>query len=212
MIIKNALQSIILTCLISLGLSAQPANWQVDENEFEYTMTMVAFLNVNATNLSSTDDMLAAFVDDECRGVTNLIYTESTDGYYAYLTVFANSASETVNFKVYDSTNNTVIDANQELPFEINKHYGGISSDFGFSNPTPKYFKKNVLPCDLSSGAVKVEFEIEGVNVTLEKENQLLETNISGGEAFFENVGTGTYVLKINNGLKKTIEIELENQ
>ena len=54
MIIKNALQSIILTCLISLGLSAQPANWQVDENEFEYTMTMVAFLNVNATNLSST--------------------------------------------------------------------------------------------------------------------------------------------------------------
>ena len=60
--------------------------------------------------------------------------------------------------------------------------------------------------------STQVEFEIEGVNVTLEKENQLLETNISGGEAFFENVGTGTYVLKINNGLKKTIEIELENQ
>lgn len=211
MIIKNSLQSIILTCLISLGLSAQPANWQVDENKFEYTMTMVAFLNINATNLSNTNDMLAAFVGEECRGVANLIYTESTDAYFAYLTVFANSASETVNFKIYDSTNNTTIDADQELPFEINKHYGGISSDFGFSNPTPKYFKKNILPCDVSSGAIKIEFEIDNVDVTLEKETQLLETKTSGGEAIFDNIGIGTYVLKINNGLKKIINVELEN-
>lgn len=211
MIIINRQITFILTCFISIGLCAQAPDWQVNENEFEHTMTMVAFLNVNATNLSSTNDRLAAFVGDECRGVANLIYVESTDGYYAFLTVFANSGSETVNFKIYDSTANTVIDADQVLPFEINRHYGSISADFGFSNPTPKYFKKNTLPCDVTSGAVKVEFEIEDVDVTLENDTQFLEAKVSEGEAIFENIGEGTYVIKINNGLKKTINVELEN-
>jgi hypothetical protein len=211
MIIKNRLSIIILTCLISLGICAQAPNWQVDENEFEYTMTMVAFLNINATNLSSTNDKLGAFVNNESRGVANLIYVASTNGYYAYLTVFANSNSETINFKIYDSTNNTIIDADQVLPFEINKHYGGISSEFGFSNPTPKYFKKNVLPCDISGGAIKVAFGIDNIDVTLEKDNLFLQTKTSKGEALFENIEIGTYLVKINNIFKKTIKIELEN-
>ena len=111
-----------------------------------------------ATTLSSTSDKLAAFVGNECRGVTNLTYVDTLDKYYAYLTVFSNSTSETINFKIYESTNNTVIDADQSLPFEINKHYGGLSSDFGISKPTPRYFKKNVIACDVSRGAIKVEF------------------------------------------------------
>jgi len=208
---KNRLTVIIITCLISLGVSSQAPPWQVNDNEFEYTMTMVVFLNVNATTLSSTSDKLAAFVGNECRGVTNLTYVDTLDKYYAFLTVFSNSTSETINFKIYDSTNNTVIDADQSLPFEINKHYGGISSDFGISKPTPRYFKKNVIACDVSRGAIKVEFQVENANVTLEKGNQLLETKTSKGVALFEKLGIGTYILKINNGLKKTITIELEN-
>ena len=51
---KNRLTVIIITCLISLGVSSQAPPWQVNDNEFEYTMTMVVFLNVNATTLSST--------------------------------------------------------------------------------------------------------------------------------------------------------------
>ena len=66
---KNTLIVIIIMCLISLRLSAQPPSWQVNENEFEYTMTMVAFLNVNATKLSDTNDMIGAFVGNECRGL-----------------------------------------------------------------------------------------------------------------------------------------------
>ena len=97
---KNTLIVIIIMCLISLRLSAQPPSWQVNENEFEYTMTMVAFLNVNATKLSDTNDMIGAFVGNECRGVANLIYAASTDNYFAYLTVFSNSTSENVTFKI----------------------------------------------------------------------------------------------------------------
>lgn len=208
---KKTLIVIIITCLISLRLSAQAPSWQVNENEFEYTMTMVAYLNVNATTLSNTNDMIGAFVGDECRGVANLIYAESTDNYFAYLTVFSNSTSEIVNFKIYDSNSDAITVADQTLPFEINKHYGSISSDFGISKPTPTYFKKNVLPCDTSIGAIMVMFEQDNVSLTLEKDNQILSANTSAGEAQFENLEMGTYVLKINDSFKKTITIELEN-
>jgi len=208
---KNKFAALILTCLISLGLSAQAPSWQVNENEFEYTMTMVAYLNVNATTLSNSNDMLAAFVGGECRGVANLIYAESTDNYFAYLTVFSNSSSETVNFKIYNSITDTVTEADQTLPFEINKHYGGISSDFCFSKPSPRYFKKNVVLCDISKGAITVLFEQNNVPLTLEKDNQTFRTKTSVGTAQFENLEMGTYVLKINNSFKKTITIELEN-
>ena len=53
-------------------------------------------------------------------------------------------------------SHDTVTEADQSLPFEINKHYGGISSDFGFSKPSPRYFKKNVIACDVSRGAITV--------------------------------------------------------
>lgn len=208
---KNRLTVIIITCLISLGISAQPPSWQVNENEFEYTMTMVSYLNVNATTLSNTNDMLAAFVGGECRGVANLIYAEATDSYFAYLTVFSNSTSEMVDFKIYDSINNTITVADQILPFEINKHHGGVSSDFGISKPTPTYFKKNVLTCDISKGAIMVLYELNNVYLTLEKDNQTFRTKTSVGTAQFENLEMGTYVLKINDSFKKIITIELEN-
>ncbi len=201
-----------LTCLISVGLSAQPPSWQVYENEFEYTMTMVAYLNVNGTTLSNTDDMLAAFVDGECRGVANLIYAEATDSYFAYLTVFSNLTSEMVDFKIYDSINNTITVADQILPFEINKHHGSISSDFGISNPTPTFFKKNVLSCDPSNGAIMVVSDLYNAPFTIENGSQTLTTNISeDGTAQFDNLEIGTYILKINDSFKKTITIELEN-
>ena len=125
---KNTLIVIIIMCLISLRLSAQPPSWQVNENEFEYTMTMVAFLNVNATKLSDTNDMIGAFVGNECRGVANLIYAASTDHYFAYLTVFSHSTSENVTFKIYDYNNNTITIADQTFPFEINNNSGSINT------------------------------------------------------------------------------------
>ena len=56
-----------------------------------------------------------------------------------------------------------------------------------------------------------VMFEQDNVSLTLEKDNQILSANTSAGEAQFENLEMGTYVLKINDSFKKTITIELQN-
>ena len=156
---KKTLIVIIITCLISLRLSAQAPSWQVNENEFEYTMTMVAYLKVNATTLSNTNDMIGAFVGNECRGVANLIYVGSTDNYFAFLTVFSNSTSEILNFKIYDSNNDVITVADQTLPFEINKHHGSVSSDFGISS-TSVNFVDTTVPLITLEGEATVTLEV----------------------------------------------------
>lgn len=56
----------------------------IDENKSE-TMTIVATLSAELLAKSDSTDMLAAFVDDECRGVTTLL-----DGKF-YLLVYGNA-------------------------------------------------------------------------------------------------------------------------
>lgn len=132
---KNYIFSTLVLFFIGNNAFGQSPNWTVNENNFQYTMSFVAFANVNGNNLSSVNDKVAAFVNGECRGVTNLTYVASEDSYYAYLTVFSNSNSETINFKIYDSANNVVKDVEKTKTFEINAHNGNLFQSFSIASP-----------------------------------------------------------------------------
>lgn len=114
---------------------AQSTTWTVNENDFQYTMSFVSFLTIDGNNLSSTNDKIAAFVNGECRGVTNLIDVDNVDNHFAYLTVFANESGESMNFKIYDSSNDIVVDVIGNKSFEINAHYGDLFHAVSFANP-----------------------------------------------------------------------------
>ncbi len=122
--------------LIPKTLSAQSPNWQVDESIYEQTMTMIAALSLDNVRLSSTNDQVAAFVDGVCRGKTNLIYVASADNYYAYLTIYGNFSGEIVDFKIYNSTSNTVVDIPQTLNFEALDHVGTLFQSYSIASPT----------------------------------------------------------------------------
>ena len=92
----------VLLLLLFTKSFAQAPNWVVNGNSFQYSMTIVGFLTMDGVTLSSNNDKVAAFVNGQCRGVTNLIYVASQKGYYAYLTVFSNVNGEIVNFKIYN--------------------------------------------------------------------------------------------------------------
>ena len=102
--------NVIIFFLIGISVYGQVPTWSVNENDFEYTMSFVAFLNIDGVNLTSTNDMVAAFAGTECRGVTNLVYVPSKNRYYAYFNVFSNTNGESLSFKVYDATNDKVVD------------------------------------------------------------------------------------------------------
>ena len=132
---KNYIYSSIVLFFIGISAFGQSPNWVVNENDFQYTMSFVAFVNVNGNSLANENDKVAAFVNGECRGVTNLTYVASEDSYFAYLTVFSNENSETLNFKIYDYTNNVETDVVKTKSFEINEHYGNLFQAYSVANP-----------------------------------------------------------------------------
>jgi hypothetical protein len=150
---KNYIYSTLLLFFIGINAFGQAPSWSVNENNFQYTMSFVAFVNVNGVSLANENDKVAAFVNGECRGVTNLTYVASEDSYYAYLTVFSNENSEIINFKIYDSTNNVETDVVKTKIFEINEHYGNLFQAYSVANPA------------LSNTAEIIYFDFNDVNV-----------------------------------------------
>ncbi len=132
---KRIITSILIFFLIGISAYGQAPTWSVNENDFEHTMSFVAFLNIDGVTLSSPNDKVAAFVNNECRGVANLTYVASRNRYYAYFNVFSNVNGETLSFKVYDSTNDTIVDIAKTVNFEINALHGDISQAFSFARP-----------------------------------------------------------------------------
>ena len=66
--------------------SAQP-DWEVNPNDFVYSMTITGQLNTDGYLSADMNDRIAAFIDGECRGVSNVKYQEILDGYFVFLTV-----------------------------------------------------------------------------------------------------------------------------
>jgi len=190
---KNYTYSVFVLFFIGISAFGQTENWLVEENDFQYTMSFVAFANVDGVQLSSKDDKVAAFVNGECRGVTNLTYVQSEDKYYVYLTVFSNENGETINFKVFDKTNNKVKEIEQTSKFEINEHYGNLFQAYSVSNPVLNE-EAEILTFDFE-GDISNYVVFEGSQIIVFVDNGLNTSNLntlfslsSGAQLFVNGV------------------------
>ena len=150
-----------LAILFFIGTNGygQEPEWVVEENNFEYTMSFVSFLNIDGLTLNSTSDKVGAFVNGECRGTTNLIYVKSKDRYYAYFNVFSNTLGETIHFKIYDSEKNQVTDISETVKFETNALRGNLSQAFSIASPA------------LNNEAQLLDFSFKDIEVVNKTEN-----------------------------------------
>ena len=124
-----------LFVFIRLQLSAQAPDWSVNASNFQYSMTITSFLSVNGVTLTNANDKLGAFVNNEKRGEANVVYNANADKYLVYLTVYANSSGETINFKIYDSQKNQIVDLQKSIIFSINGNVGGVFQSESMANP-----------------------------------------------------------------------------
>lgn len=114
---------------------AQSPNWKVNEGAFQHTQTMITRLSYNGITLESGDDMVGAFVGEECRGVAKPVYLPLVDRYLAFLTIFSNTQGEKVTFKLFDSKSKQVINTTTEIQFKINEHIGSTFQSFSIAYP-----------------------------------------------------------------------------
>ena len=201
----------------AVNISAQSPNWTLNTASYQYSMTFTAFLNVNGTTLTSSEDKIAAFVNDEVRGIANVVYVASADKYVAYLSVFSNTSGETIRFKIFDSTNDTVVDVAETQDFIIDGNMGGIFQSYSIANPA------------LSNEAILNSFAFSGItNVTQTINNNIIDivlpadtdvTNLiaeyslsSGARFFVENKKqvSGTTTQNFTNSIIYTLLSENE--
>ena len=120
---------------ISSVVHAQQPNWVVAESNYQYSMTLICKLNVNGRSLTSTNDLVGAFVTNELRGVSSPSYVSSLDDYYTYMTIFSNQQGETIRFLIYDSTADTYHNVSFTLDFVANRHTGTLFQSVSIASP-----------------------------------------------------------------------------
>lgn len=140
-------QIVIITLLLFTNTLSNARVWVVNSADFEFSMQVICVAVVDGTEMSNTEDLVGAFVGDECRGFIQPTYIEAINRSIFYLPVMSNVASgETISFKMFDSQNNRIIDALNTVSFEVNKETGSAQNPFMLSNDVLKNgLEMNVL-------------------------------------------------------------------
>jgi hypothetical protein len=121
---------------IDLKVRAKAPDWNVDPEDYENSMGVIGALRINEVISTDEEDMLAAFVGDEVRGVNFLRYVPDLDRYLVFLDVYSNdNFGEEITFKVWDASEGiiyTEVDP-EFIPFTANNLIGTTSSPQIFS-------------------------------------------------------------------------------
>ena len=136
-------KNLTLICLLLLLAASQASaqtgrHWQCDVYEYQYDMTLFFSLEYNGTMVADISDFeLAAFVNDECRGVGSIQMvtpSDATSAKYGYLRVRSNlSEGEEISFKAYHFLTGQVMDISQTMPFEAESLTGMPSTPYKLS-------------------------------------------------------------------------------
>ncbi|MCF7841197.1 MAG: T9SS type A sorting domain-containing protein [Candidatus Marinimicrobia bacterium] len=101
-----------------------PPEWTVNPAEFENFMTVTSELYVDETAVSDNNTILAAFMEDECRGVASPTIIGDQSIYF--LMIYGNSEEEAAEivFRLFYAPADTVLTLSVTLAFESGAAYG----------------------------------------------------------------------------------------
>lgn len=110
-------------------------NWQVNEDAYEQTMTLITNFNFNNTGIKSTDttDIISVWIDNQPRGVAQISQITPTI-YNAVMAVYGNpaDAAKTLSFRVWDASTGKEYDArpdaNGTVTYAANKINGTLTN------------------------------------------------------------------------------------
>ena len=161
----KSLVSLMIVLLITSTMCAQDPNWSVNPSDYEYSMTLLAFLSIDGERLANEDDKVGVFVNGICRGTTNLTYVSSQDAYFAYVSAYSNTAGETMSVQIYNATTDEVRAVAETFSFEISAQIGTLFQAVSWADPT------------LNVAADILSFELENVTAldqSIEDQNILI--------------------------------------
>ncbi len=118
---------------LTLIVEGDKPNWTVDKHRFEKWMTSIGTLSILGTPSYDEDDIVAAFIDGECRGVAQPTYIARYDNSFLMFDIYGDDedTGKDVTFKVYDASTgilHAVTTTSQKVTFSANTLVGKYPS------------------------------------------------------------------------------------
>jgi hypothetical protein len=89
---------------LNLKVTGETPDWKVDPADFAYSMTIYGKIRVAGIYSDNPDDMVGAFRDGRCVGVTHNTYFKDNDLWYAFLTVYGDTTRyDDLEFRIWDA-------------------------------------------------------------------------------------------------------------
>lgn len=89
---------------INLNVFEQEPEWIVDPANYQYSMSVIGQLKIDGVFSTNKNDMVAAFVNGECRGKAYSQYIQEYDMFEVFLNIYSNVQSgEEVTFKIWNA-------------------------------------------------------------------------------------------------------------
>jgi hypothetical protein len=89
---------------VSVNVSCELPDWTSPSNKYEYSMNIIDSLLIGSVPSTDTNDIVAAIIGGEVRGVAKLKFIPSV-GYRIFMTVYSNNPrGERVKFRVWDAS------------------------------------------------------------------------------------------------------------
>ena len=118
---------------LNLKVKSEEPDWAVNAGAYAETMNVIGSLQVLNVPSQDEDDIVAAFIGGECRGVARPEYKSRYDGYFVTMDIYSNGKDdnsedpEPVTFKVFDASTGTiypVVTTSQTVAFSANDIVG----------------------------------------------------------------------------------------
>lgn len=124
---KPAVFMIILSGLL---FAQVPEEWDFNFNEYEDLMTITSVVVINGIESTNTENVIAAFVNNECRGVGYT--TETLGSQLFFLMIYSNTSDEAVTFKLYDAGIDSVVNVSNAITFSAGEGLGSVDEPYEF--------------------------------------------------------------------------------
>jgi len=194
------MNKLILNIAVSLvfgiaTLSAQaPSTWVVNPSQYNNSMVFTAVLNLESVESRNPEDVVAAFIGNEVRGVASPItYLSSKDRYVVNLVVYSNQSNVEITFKLYSKSLNKITNAvNQPFTFVTDSRQGTLN--------TPFVIKDNSIPTAINLSAISID------------ENKSINSLVGSLSVVDEDL-TDTHTLTLLNGIgfEDNVFFEIKN-
>ncbi len=104
-------------------------HWVPSIDAYPYNMSIMAVVELNGEEVNDDQFELAAFIGDECRGSSQLVYFEPLHRYVAFLSVAGLDDAE-LRFALFDAHNEKEYIATNVLRFKPDVVLGGLDSPY----------------------------------------------------------------------------------